>query len=100
MGVSQSLDLAGSPSPSPRRDGPLQLCQAVCSLLERAVLTLWFLWHCLWASEGGQGGSLLALGGSLALGFQRGWEIILCFGSFNFFRGEIFSTYSDSASAL
>ena len=85
VSVSQALELLvlpGNPGPSSLRDVPLQLCQATCSLLERALLTLWFLGHGLWASGRGGGCSLLALGGSLALGCQSGWKILLCVGSY------------------
>ena len=90
-------DSAGEPwplFPQRGRDVPLQPCQATCSLLKRALLTLWFLRHGLPASGRGGDHSLLALGSSQALGYQKGWEIYYyVLGLLISFEGEIFSLF-------
>lgn len=62
---------AGEPWPSSPGGVPLQLCEAMCSLLERAMLTLFSVGRGLWQWEGVGGSSLQALGGSLCL-FPKG----------------------------
>lgn len=102
VGVSQALELLilqRSPGPSSPREVPLQLCQATCSLLERALLTLWFLRHGLWAHWGVGGGPLLAPGGSLALPKGDG-NCYYVLGLLTSFKGKIFLAYSGNTNSL
>lgn len=77
----ETSDSAGEPwplFPQRGRNVPLQLCQATCSLLERALLTLWFLGHGLPAS--GRGGDHSAGTGKLSgSGLSKGMgNTIMC----------------------
>lgn len=69
----------GALAPLPWRDVPLQLCQATCSLLERALLTLWFLGHGLPASGRGWGPLSAGIGKLSGSGLSKGMgNTIMC----------------------
>lgn len=88
-----NVDPAGEPWPSSPRDVPLQLCQVTCSLLERAVLTLWFPRHGLPATGG--------WGGGVAWVTKGGWETLLCVGPLNFlWRGNLFNVSNNMCNSL
>ena len=90
----------GALAPLPSRDVLLQLCQATCSLLERALLTLWFLGM---ASQpvGGVGTTLCGHWEALRLWvIKRDGKYYYVLSLLTSFEGEIFSAYSSSTSSL
>ena len=86
--MSQALELLillGSPGPSSFKRCSSSALSGHVQPAGKSPADLVVSGHGLPASGRGGDHSLWALGSSQALGYQKGWEVLLCVESFNFF---------------